>query len=70
MRTYMRTLFNNIFRNNVVMKIFTGIVNFYCNLWSKETKAIKFHSNMSIKDMEEKKSLFFQSVTGDKIDCK
>ena len=70
MRTYIRTLLNNIFRNSLFVNISSRIVNFYCNLWSKDTKALKFHSNMSIKDMEEKKSLFFQSVTGDKIDCK
>jgi len=70
MRTYIRTLLDNIFRNNLFINISSWIVNFYCNLVSKNTNNLKFHSNMSIKDMEEKKTLFFQSVTGDKIDCK
>lgn len=69
-RTYTRTLINDIFKNNFLIKIIKNIVNFYCELWSKPQNTIKFDSNMSIKDMKEKKVLFFQSVTGDKIDCK
>lgn len=69
-RTYIRTLFNDLFRNNLLIKIISKIVNFYCKLWFKNTNTIKFPSNMSIKDMREKRTLFFQSVTGDKIDCK
>lgn len=68
-RTYFRTLFNSIFKNNFLVKSFVKIVNFYCNLWSVDTNSIKFESNMSIKTME-KKAISFQSVTGDKIDCK
>jgi len=70
MRTYIRTLFNEIFKNNFIVKIFSKIVNFYCDLWFRDPKSIKFEQNMSIKDMETKKVLFFQSITGDKIDCK
>ena len=70
MRTYIRTLFNDLFINNFLVKTFHKIVNFYCNLWFKKTTDIKFSSNMPIKQLEEKKVLFFQSVTGDKIDCK
>lgn len=66
MRTYIRTLFYDIFQNNFIVKF----VNFYCNLWFKTPNNIKFSSNMPIKDVREKKQLFFQSVTGDKIDCK
>lgn len=69
-RTYIRTLFNDIFRNNVIVKVFSKIVNFYCNLWFNHTNSIKFQSNMSITNVEEKRNIFFQSVTGDKIDCK
>lgn len=69
MRTYLRTLFNDIFKNNPIIKVFTKIVNFYCNLWYSTPNSLKFNSNMSITDME-KKQIIFQSVTGDKIDCK
>jgi len=69
-RTYIRTLFNDIFKNNFIAKSFVKIVNFYCDLWPKSTNPIKFQPNMPIDRLEKKKTLFFQSVTGDKIDCK
>lgn len=70
MRTYIRTLFYDIFQNNFIVKFIYKFVNFYCNLRLKNPNDIKFSSNMPIKDVREKKQLFFQSVTGDKIDCK
>ncbi len=70
MRTYLRTLLNDIFKKNILVAIITKIVNFYCNLFSHAPKTVKFQTNMSIKDIERKKSFSFQSVTGDKIDCK
>lgn len=70
MRTYIRTLFNDIFRNNFVVKFVIRIVNFYCKLWLPNVKPIKFSTNMSIRELREKRRLSFQSVTGDKIDCK
>lgn len=69
-RTYIRTLLNDTFKNNFLVKFFTKIVNFYCKLCLKETNTIKFPSNIPINDLREKKSFSFQSVTGDKIDCK
>ena len=69
-RTYTRTLFNDILKKNIFVNVFSKIVNFYCNLWSKEPKSIKFGQNSPMNDMEEKKVLFFQSITGDKIDCR
>jgi len=69
-RTYLRTLFNDIFRNNFLIKIISKLVKFYCKLWSNSQNDIKFLTNMPIKKLEERESIFFQSVTGDKIDCK
>lgn len=69
-RTYIRTLFNDIFKNNFLAKLVLKIVNFYCKLWFNNANNIKFSSNMPIIPMQEKKSFSFQSVTGDKIDCK
>lgn len=69
-RTYIRTLFNDIFKNNFVIKILNKIVNFYCNLWFERSHAIKFPQNLPKTDIEENKKIFFLSVTGDKIDCK
>lgn len=70
MRTYCRTLFNDLFKNNFLIKIFSNIVNFYCKLVFKNTNTIKFLPNMSIEEIRKKRTLFFQSITGDKIDCK
>ena len=69
-RTYTRILFNDIFKNNFVAKFVKRIVNFYCDLWFKDHHAIKFTQNLPTTISEEKKNLFFLSVTGDKIDCK
>lgn len=70
LRTYTRILFNDIFKKNIIVNIIRNIVNFYCNLWLKESKSIKFEQNGPIDEMEKKKALFFQSITGDKIDCR
>lgn len=70
MRTYIRVLFNDILKNNVLFKVLSKIVNFYCNIWFKDSKSIKFNQNMPINNLEKNKIIFFQSVTGDKIDCK
>lgn len=69
-RIYLRTLFNDIFKNNFVVKAFVKIVNFYCDLWFKDPKNIKFEPNMPIRELERKNKISFQSVTGDQIDCK
>mgnify|MGYP001805807331 FL=1 len=69
-RTYLRTLFNDILKNNFVAKMFVKIVNFYFDLGSNQSNFIKFQPNMPINHVEKKDPLFFQSVTGDKIDCK
>lgn len=69
-RTYIRTLFNDIFKNNFIAKAIIKIVNFYCSFFSKAPETIKFETNMPINKMEKKYYRFFQSVTGDKIDCK
>lgn len=69
-RTYIRTFLNNLFKNNFLIKFISKIVNFYCKLWFNNANSIKFYQNMPIINPEVKKVIFFQSVTGDKIDCK
>ncbi len=66
-RTYIRTLFNDILKKNFLVKIF---VNIYYNFRLEAVKTIKFQSNVPIEKLREKKSISFQSVTGDKIDCR
>lgn len=70
MRTYIRTLLNDLFRDNFLIKSVSRIVNFYCKSQTKEYKDIKISANMPIDNSREKKTFSFQSVTGDKIDCK
>lgn len=65
LRTFLRILFTSLFTKNPVADIF---VNF-CNKNSKKNiKTIKFDSKLPIMEIERKN--FFQSVTGDRIDCK
>ncbi|MDD3435931.1 MAG: hypothetical protein PHC64_02150 [Candidatus Gastranaerophilales bacterium] len=69
-RTYTRTFLNDLFKNNFLIKTISRIVNFYCKLLLNNPNKIKFCTNIPINQLREKKSVFFQSVTGDKIDCK
>lgn len=70
LRTYIRTLFNDILKKNIIVLLFTKIVNFCCSIGLKSPNAIKFEQNIPTKGMEKRIPLFFQSVTGDKLDCK
>lgn len=69
-RTYLRTFLNDIFKDNFLIKSLRRIVNFYCKLWFKNHDSIKFPQNLPISTVESKRVFSFQSVTGDKIDCK
>lgn len=69
-RTYTRTLFNSIFKKNIIVSILKKIVNFYCELRPKPQNQIKFLSDLPIINVKEKKQIFFKSFTGDEIDCK
>ena len=66
-RTYVRTCLNDIFSKNFIVKAF---VNIYYKFFVESSHDVKFSANLPIFKKEEKKSVFFQSVTGDKIDCK
>ncbi len=69
-RTYIRTLFNKFFVQNFIVRFLGKIVNFYCEVWFNPNKNIKFEQKLPINKMEKEHMLFFQSVTGDKVDCK
>lgn len=66
-RTYIRTILNDILKKNFIVKAF---VNIYYNLRIESPRDVKFSFNLPIIKEEDKKPIFFQSVTGDKIDCK
>lgn len=66
-RIYIRTLLNYVFKSNILIR---GFVNIYYKSAVDTTENIKFSDNLSKILMGEEKSISFQSVTGDKIDCK
>lgn len=66
-RTYIRTLLNDIFTKNIITKMF---VNIYYKLKKKPSETVKFSFINPITHVEDKKTIVFQSVTGDTIDCK
>ena len=68
-RTFLRIMFNDIFHNNVVSKSISALVNF-CNEFNVfGVKQLKYSQNVSLNMRDTKKNIFFQSITGDKIDC-
>ena len=69
-RTFTRTLINSITKNNFLIRAFKNIVNFYYNIFSSTNKNLSFSNNKSILSIDKKNVISFQSVSGDKIDCK
>lgn len=68
-RTFLRIMFNDIFHENVISKSVLALVNF-CNEYNIfGGKELKYSSNVSLNMQDTKKDIFFQSITGDKIDC-
>lgn len=66
-RTYLRILFDEMFKFGNVVRSF---VNFYYKTNKKSPETLKFFSEKPIIKDREKQKVFFQSITGDKIDCK
>ena len=69
LRTYIRTLLNDIFLDNFFVNTIKKIVNFYFKSSQKPESAIKFSQNSPTNEIYRKKPISFQSVTGDKLDC-
>ena len=69
-RTFTRTLINSITKNNFLIRAFKNIVNFYYNIFSSSDNNLSFSNNKSILNIDKKNVISFQSVSGDKIDCK
>ena len=70
LRIYLRTLFFYIFKNNPIARGLDTIVKFYYNLWFPLAQDVKFRENVSINYVDTKRNFFFQSISGDKLDCK
>ena len=69
-RTYLRTMFNKIFYNNVIVDFCRTVVKFCNNLPSNKENFLKFSENMPLDKMDTNEKFSFQSITGDKIDYK
>ena len=69
-RIFLRTMFNKIFCNNVIVDFVRNVVKFCNNYAVKEQNFLKFSEKMSLKDMDTNKKISFHSITGDEIDCK
>ena len=68
-RTFFRIMFNDILHENVISKSIVSVMNF-CNEFSIfNDKNLKYDKNMSLNMLDTKRDIFFQSITGDKIDC-
>jgi len=63
-------MFNSVFRDNIICKIINSIVKFYCDNDIFSGSQLKFSQNVPLSYAEAKKNIFFQSIAGDKIDCK
>lgn len=68
-RTFLRIMFNDIFHENVLSKAVSALVNFCYEFNIFGGKSLKNTDNMSLNMLDTKKNIFFQSITGDKIDC-
>jgi len=69
-RTFFRILLNNIIRDNVFVKSFSAFVNFCCELDFLNYKPLKYSKSMPLSLSDTKRNIFFQSIGGDRIDCK
>jgi len=69
-RTFLRIMFNNIFRNNVFVQTIKTFVNFCCEFDIINNKKLKYDKSMPLSMEDTKKNIFFQSIGGDRIDCK
>lgn len=68
-RTFLRIMFNDIFHENIISKAIQALVNFCYEFNIFGTKALKYNRNVSLNMTDTKRNIFFQSITGDKIDC-
>ena len=68
-RTFLRIMFNDIFHENVISKTISSLVNFCYEFNILANKPLKYDKNVSLNMLDTKRNIFFQSISGDKIDC-
>ena len=70
LRTFFRILFNTLFRDNIFINVIKSFVNFCCELDVINYKSLKYNKEMPLTMKDAKRDIFFQSIGGDRIDCK
>lgn len=69
-RIFLRILFNNLFRNNIFARVINSTVKFCKEFGEINYSSLKYDKNMPLSLSDTKKNIFFQSIGGDRIDCK
>ncbi len=69
-RIFFRILFNNLFRNNIIAQVINSSVKFCKEFDGFNYSSLKYDKNMPLSLNDTKKNIFFQSIGGDRIDCK
>lgn len=69
-RIFLRILFNKLFRDNILVNVLRAFVNFCCEFDMINYKSLKYNKEMPLSMEDAKRDLFFQSIGGDRIDCK
>ena len=68
-RTFLRIMFNDIFHENIVSKTISSLVKFCYEFSEPIQKELKYNNKIPLSMQDTKKNIFFQSISGDKIDC-
>ncbi|GEM_PF-6040823 len=68
-RTFLRIMFNK-FQDNPLVNTVKAFVNFCCEMDTFDNKSLKYNKKMPLTLEDTKKEFFFQSIGGDRIDCK
>ena len=69
-RIFLRILFNNLFRNNIFAQVIKSLINFCKEFKGFNYSSLKYDKKMPLSLSDTKKNIFFQSIGGDRIDCK
>ena len=69
-RIFLRILFNNLFRNNIIAHVISAIIKFCKEFDGINYSSLKYDKKMPLSLSDTKKNIFFQSIGGDRIDCK
>jgi len=61
-RTYIRTIFDKLLRDNIIFMLINKFVKFYCAIFTHPINSLKFLENYPIKNNETDVNFSFQDV--------